>query len=148
MQETTNLQWLTMAAVKDGELSIYPRFYYLGKLRQEMGEHLIKIYGQGNWLIIPTSDLPVDFSVDTYTIENGQLVPAPAEVVAERAKARQATEAAKEIAELRAYLTSTDYTAIKCGELGLSMVEAYPDIHAQRTAARARINELQEGGAE
>lgn len=45
---------------------------------------LNKIHGTGNWLITPTSDLPTDFSIDNYTIENGQLVKASPEVIAER----------------------------------------------------------------
>ena len=34
------------------------------------------------------------------------------------------------------YLERTDYTVIKCTELGLSMLEEYPEIHALRTIAR------------
>lgn len=92
--------------------------------------------------------LPADFSTDTYTIENGKLVKANPELIAERLAVKAKAAASVEIAELRAYLTQTDYAPIKCGELGLSMAEIYPELHAQRTAARARINLLQEGGAE
>ena len=49
----------------------------------------------------------------------------------------------QEISDLKTYLRETDYQAIKCGELGLSMAEEYPDSHAKRTQARARINEIE-----
>lgn len=45
--------------------------------------------------------------------------------------------------QLKAYLNETDYQAIKCGELGLSMEEEYPESYQQRIAARARINEIE-----
>ena len=48
-----------------------------------------------------------------------------------------------ELVELKQYLSDTDYQAIKCGELGLSMATEYPESHAQRTAARNRINEIE-----
>jgi|SRR5690554_2736058 hypothetical protein len=34
------------------------------------------------------------------------------------------------------YLDRTDYTVIKCTELGLSMLEEYPEVHALRATAR------------
>ena len=49
-----------------------------------------------------------------------------------------------EIYTLKAYLSETDYTVIKCMELGVSISEAYPEIHQKRSEARARINELEE----
>ena len=49
----------------------------------------------------------------------------------------------QEMSELKRYLSQTDYQAIKCGELGLSMATEYPDSHAKRTQARARINEIE-----
>lgn len=49
----------------------------------------------------------------------------------------------EEIERLKRYLTSTDYTVVKCMESGLSMSETYPEIHQKRTEARARINELE-----
>ena len=49
----------------------------------------------------------------------------------------------QELSELKQYLTATDYQAIKCGELGLSMAIEYPESHAKRTKARARINEIE-----
>ncbi len=49
----------------------------------------------------------------------------------------------QELSELKQYLSATDYQAIKCGELGLSMATEYPESHAKRTEARARINEIE-----
>lgn len=47
-----------------------------------------------------------------------------------------------ELASLQAYLSSTDYMAIKCGERGLSMASEYPVEYAERQRARDRINEI------
>lgn len=85
-------------------------------------------------------------NIDNYTIENGQLVLASPEVIAERQAAQAQANAVAEIVELKAYLTSTDWVVTKCMELSTPVVELYPAIHAERNAARARINEL-EGGA-
>ena len=49
----------------------------------------------------------------------------------------------EEIAELKQYLSDTDYTVIKCMEQGLSMSDLYPEVLAKRVEARARINELE-----
>lgn len=48
----------------------------------------------------------------------------------------------QELASLQAYLSSTDYMAIKCGERGLSMASEYPTEYAERQRARDRINEI------
>lgn len=47
-----------------------------------------------------------------------------------------------ELASRKAYLSSTDYMAIKCGERGLSMASEYPVEYAERQRARDRINEI------
>lgn len=52
-------------------------------------------------------------------------------------------KAQQEITELKQYLSDTDYCAIKCSELGLSMASEYPEIYQKRIDARARINELE-----
>ncbi|MEG0033368.1 MAG: hypothetical protein RR689_03590, partial [Mucinivorans sp.] len=102
------------------------------------------------WLIITTSDLPSDFSVDTYTIVNGELVRLSTEVIAEREAAalRAAEQAATavEIARLKEYLTATDWAVVKCLEIGTLLAKAYPELATRRIEARARINELQRGG--
>ena len=48
-----------------------------------------------------------------------------------------------ELATLKAYLANTDYMAIKCGELGMSMASTYPNEYIERIKARARINEIE-----
>lgn len=49
-----------------------------------------------------------------------------------------------EIQRLKAYLTSTDYTVIKCMERGLSVADTYPEVYQKREESRIRINELEE----
>mgnify|MGYP006969197692 CR=1 FL=1 len=49
----------------------------------------------------------------------------------------------REIESLTAYLANTDYMAIKCGELGMSMSSTYPNEYMERIKARARINEIE-----
>lgn len=53
-------------------------------------------------------------------------------------------QAQSEISQLKQYLADTDYCAIKCAELGLSMANEYPEIYQKRIASRARINELEQ----
>lgn len=48
-----------------------------------------------------------------------------------------------EISQLKSYLSETDYMAIKCAELDLSMVNEYPEDYQQRKETRIRINELE-----
>ncbi len=62
------------------------------------------------------------------------LAPPPAPTAAELVSA--------EIASLKDQLAATDWAVVKCAELGLSMAEQYPELAAQRTAWRARVNEL------
>ena len=52
--------------------------------------------------------------------------------------------AEREIITLKSYLFDTDYTVIKCMELGVSVADTYPEIHQKRADARTRINELEE----
>lgn len=49
-----------------------------------------------------------------------------------------------EVRRLKSYLTTTDYTVIKCMELGESPSSLYPEIMAKRAEARKRINELED----
>ena len=48
-----------------------------------------------------------------------------------------------EIAQLKDFLTETDYIYPKCLELGLDVSIEYTDTVAQRIVARARIQELE-----
>ena len=49
----------------------------------------------------------------------------------------------QELSTLKQYLIDTDYTVIKCQELGLVYVDTYPEVAVERTHARDRINELE-----
>lgn len=49
-----------------------------------------------------------------------------------------------EIRRLKSYLSTTDYTVIKCMEMGESPNILYPNIMGERAEARKRINELEE----
>ena len=49
-----------------------------------------------------------------------------------------------EIERLKRYLADTDYTVVKCMELGVSVADTYPEITKYRAEARARINVLEE----
>ena len=50
---------------------------------------------------------------------------------------------AERIAELKEYLSSTDWIYAKCAELDVSASEKYPDIVAERKSAREEINSLE-----
>ena len=50
---------------------------------------------------------------------------------------------AERIAELKEYLSSTDWIYAKCSELEISAIEKYPDIVAKRKSAREEINGLE-----
>lgn len=50
----------------------------------------------------------------------------------------------EEMERLKRYLAETDYTVIKCMELGESPATLYPEVMAKRAEARTRINELEE----
>ncbi|MCI7307113.1 hypothetical protein [Alistipes senegalensis] len=50
------------------------------------------------------------------------------------------------IAELKGYLTTTDWCIVKCLETGVSMAETYPEVLQAREAARTEINELEARG--
>ncbi len=47
----------------------------------------------------------------------------------------------REVGQCKRLLQETDWTVVKCMELGIKVSEKYPEIHRQRTEARARINE-------
>ena len=49
---------------------------------------------------------------------------------------------AQEVAQLKQYLSSTDYVVIKIAE-GVATAEEYAEVLAERAKARERINELQ-----
>lgn len=87
MNEQKQPQWLTTATVQNGLLVTSQRLYFEDRLREEIGPTLEQVYGPGNWLIVPTDDLPEGYDPATYTIKDGQLVPASDEVMALRHEA-------------------------------------------------------------
>ena len=84
------------------------RFYFEDKLREELAGYFDREYGTGNWAVIPTGSLSEDFDPTAYTVENGQLVPAPAEVLEARRKAENARKAEAMRAERDQMLAATD----------------------------------------
>ena len=48
---------------------------------------------------------------------------------------------AVEIQEHKKFLKDTDWSPVKCLELGVKISEKYPDIHQQQSQARAQINQ-------
>lgn len=120
-------------------------------LMELVSKHNNDLYGIGNWLVIPNSVLPSDFSVETYTIVDGKLVPAPAEVL----EARQAARLIAQAEEVRAARESR-YRA-ETDTLMFDAIEAYALAHPDDPAfaawleAKDRIRQElpkpQEGGA-
>lgn len=120
--------WLTIATVKDGMLNTYGRYYYEDMLRKEQSEWLDREFGPGNWTMLPTDNLPEGFGPATYTVENGQLVPASAEVLEARREAENAreTEAVRSAREAR-YRTETD-------QMLFDAMERYAKAHPEELA--------------
>ena len=79
-----------------------------------------------------------------YTIEQVEayLVEHP-EALLDMTVIKQERARTQEIAQLKTYLTSTDYIYPKCLELGLDVNTEYAEVVEQRKNARARIQELE-----
>lgn len=94
-------------------------------------EDLIALYK--DYLIIPISDLPADFSPETYTIENGKLVKASEELIASRQAASLAAynEGQRVLREAE-YRASTDPRVLEL------IADADPEIAAMKADIRAR----------
>ena len=71
-----------------------------------------------------------------FKLEDKILHPLP---VSENIKRHNALRS--EVRQQEAFLRKTDWTVVKCLELGIAISEKYPDIHQQRTQARAQINQ-------
>lgn len=100
--------WLTIATVKGGIWVVSQRLYYEDRLREEQSGLLDEEYGPGNWVIVPTDDRLADFNPLTYTVENGGLIPAPAEVLEARREAEKVRKAEALRAERDGRLAETD----------------------------------------
>ncbi|MBQ7632876.1 MAG: hypothetical protein IJS88_02020 [Alphaproteobacteria bacterium] len=101
-----------------------------------------------NWKILKTE---ADEKADEYTQvaewcnENGQYTIEDDGTYYKVIKLPEPTQqeiAEQKIAELKAYLASTDYVVIKIAE-GSATAEDYADLIAQRRAWREKINELE-----
>lgn len=77
-------------------------------------------------------------------VKNKELVVVTEELTPEKERFVRQMEIADEMNTLKNYLTETDYTVIKCSELGLDFATTYPEVSAERAKARTRINELEE----
>ena len=90
-------------------------------------------------------DQPINVADDNnrlqYAIVNNSIINLPQEYT-------ETELAIKEIASLKAYLSSTDYIYPKCLELGLSVNVEYPEVVQKRKEARARIQTLTQSDRE
>lgn len=99
----------------------------------ERAESYNAVYGIGNWAIVPTDELPADFSVETYTIENGQLVPASPEVIAEREAAKRAA-----FNEAQRLKREADYRAMTDPLVLELIADSTPSMVAMKDAIREK----------
>lgn len=117
--------------------NIYARFSKEGDQIIDSGS----LYGElselraefGNMVIVDPSDLPADFSIETYTIENGELVKASPEVIAEReAAARAAYNEAQRLKREAEYRATTDPRVLEI------IADSTPSIAALKDAIREK----------
>ncbi len=111
-------------------------------LRRSETDYVINCDSQGNggYNVVPKDIDPTN----KYTIEEvkSYLAEHP-EMLIDIGKINEENAKQREIATLKAYLSSTDYIYPKCLELGLDVNIEYADTVAERIAARARIQELE-----
>lgn len=96
-------------------------------------EPLNEYFGAGNWVITPTAELPADFNPETYTIENGVLVKASAEQIAER----EAIAAAAYNEQQRS-LREAEYRATTDPQVIELLADATPEIAAIKAQIREK----------
>lgn len=98
------------------------------------------VASRGNsYLVADESEIKHLYSHDKqmfFTLRDKVLQPLAVSESAEQYAALRA-----EIGKCKNLLQDTDWTVIKCLELGIKVGEKYPEIHRQRTQSRARINE-------
>lgn len=135
-------EWLTIVTVNDGTLTTQERLYWRDKLIEEMREYLDGEYGAGNWTIVPTAELPTEFTPETFTIVDGVLVPAPEEVLAARRTVAEHADLRIEREKLLKQLADTDFNVNKFVEEALSE-ENFAPVREARRGFRARINEIE-----
>ncbi len=97
-------------------------------------------HGNGGYNVVPKDIDPTNKytieEVKSYLIEHPDMLIDIGKINEEKAKQ-------KEIATLKAYLSSTDYIYPKCLELGLDVDIEYAEVVSQRKLARNRIQELE-----
>lgn len=90
-------------------------------------------YNPAVWACVAPSDLPADFSVETYTIEHGVLIKASPEVIAEReAAARAAYNEAQRARREAEYRATTDPRVLEL------IADSTPSIAALKDAIREK----------
>ncbi len=97
------------------------------------------VASQGNsYLVADESEIKQLYSHDKelfFTLQGKILQPLAASQSVKQYDALQ-----REIGQYKKLLRDTDWTVVKCLELGIKVGEKYPEIHRQRTKARAQIN--------
>lgn len=133
------IQHTTTLTVQGTKLGMQQRPCDTDKLREDLRVYYDKTYGHGNWLIAPMSELPSEFATDpraaqqTYTIENGELVKASPEVIAEReAAARAAYNEAQRLKREAEYRAVTDPRVLEL------IADSTPEIAALKDAIREK----------
>lgn len=102
-------------------------------------------HGNGGYNVVPKDIDPTNKytieEVKSYLIEHPDMLIDIGKINEEKAKQ-------KEIATLKAYLSSTDYIYPKCLELGLDVNVEYTEVVQKRKEARARIQTLTQSDRE
>lgn len=108
---------------------VYDNQEYFGAL-----ENLQKDFPTSDgWLIVDPDELPSDFSVESYTLKDGELVRASADVIAEReAKAREAYNERQRALREAEYRATTDPQVIEL------LADATPEIAALKAQIREK----------
>ena len=96
--------------------------------------------GNGGYNVVPKEVDPYNLytieQVEAYLLEHPEALLDMQTIEIERSRTQ-------EIAQLKTYLTSTDYIYPKCIELGLDVNTEYAEVVEQRKTTRARIQEIE-----
>lgn len=90
-------------------------------------------YNPAVWACVAPSDLPADFSVETYTIEHGVLIKASPEVIAEREAAKRAA-----FNEAQRLKRETEYRAMTDPLVLELIADSTPSMVAMKDAIREK----------
>lgn len=133
--------WLTIAANCGPRLIAMQRLGKPSELRAELSSQLDTTHGPGNWLIIPTDDLPAGFDPADFMVADGRLVPVTPAILAERERLAEQAALSAERDDLLRRLARSDYKALKFAEGSISEADFAP-ARTERQAWRERINEI------